>query len=129
MITPLLLLGLFDFTPEETATPGWRVERMEKTNRTWEAGAMAWAEKDPDDIADYAIDWTRWLDGDTISDSVFTVDGDPGVSLASESHTDTVATVWLAGGGEGRRAKIHNRITTAGGRRFDKTMTLDIKER
>lgn len=115
--------------PPTNAVPFWRTEPMPAVSRTLEANAMAWIDKDPNDVADYAVDWTRWLAGDTIDTSEFSIVSGASLVVESSSHTDTIATVWLSGGAAGSRAQVLNRITTAGGRTFDKTITLDIKER
>lgn len=84
--------------------------------------------KDPDDILDYSIDWTRELDGDTISTSVWVVPSgltDQNTSSASSTKT----TVWLSGGTDGTSYNVRNRITTAAGRTLDQTVTLNVKAR
>ena len=83
--------------------------------------------KDPDAVDDYPIDWSDTLpSGDTISTSNWTKTGD--VTLGSESNTTTTATTFVSGGTVGAQAQITNRIVTAGGRTYDKTITLLIAE-
>lgn len=76
--------------------------------------------KDPDATLDYAVDWSAWLAGDTLSASEWIVPED--LTQDGETHTDTVATVVLSGGEAGRTYRITNRITTAGGRVTDETI-------
>lgn len=83
--------------------------------------------KDPDALLDYAIDWTQWLDGDTILTSDWTVA--VGLTKESQFNTTTVATVWLSGGVAGTSYTVTNRITTAGGRTDDRSITIRVKER
>lgn len=55
--------------------------------------------KDPNDILDYQVDWSRRLDpGDTISTATFSLTTAAGLTISSSSKTDTTATVWLTGG-------------------------------
>jgi hypothetical protein len=84
---------------------------------------------DPNDRADYVINWT--LDtGDIISASAWSiVDPSTGLSITTTTFTDSTTSVWLTGGAAGDSAKLLNHITTAAGRQFDQTVTLKIKER
>lgn len=92
-----------------------------------------WPAKDPDDIKDYGLNWSKQmtLDADTIasydpfieSGSVAIVD-EPG---KIPSHTDTHTSVWLSGGELGEECVIVNRITTTGGRQYDHSRKLKIK--
>ena len=76
-------------------------------------------EKDPDAVLDYAIDWTTWLDDDTIATSTWTIETISGDAspLAKESalNTNYVATVILQGGTVGNIYNIKNTITTGNG--------------
>ena len=85
------------------------------------------AEKDPDSVIDYTIDWASTLGTDTINTSAWTKIGD--VTLGTKSNTTTKATTFVSGGTVGTQAKLINRITTAGGRTHDRTITLLIVER
>lgn len=87
--------------------------------------------KDPNDIADYTIDWSDGLDtGDVINGSTYSiVDTSPTLAIQTSAFSDTTTTVWLTGGTAGDAAKLLNRITTLGGRTFDQTVTLKIKDR
>lgn len=82
--------------------------------------------KDPDAVKDYAVDWTEWLAGDTIATSEWTLPD--GITQDSEDNTDTVATVFLAGGTDGESYVVTNRITTAAGRTEDFSVTVHVKE-
>ena len=68
--------------------------------------------KDPEAVIDYVMDWTFYLAGNTISTSVWSV---PGLTITSQSHTSTRATVWLAGGTAYQRYIARNTITTSAG--------------
>jgi len=83
--------------------------------------------KDPDAILDYAVDWSRWLAGDTVASSVWIVP--TGLTKATESNTATKAIVWLSGGTAGQTYTVTNRITTAAGRTEDRSFTIRVEER
>jgi hypothetical protein len=53
--------------------------------------------KDTAAVLDYKWDWTDWLAaGETIVTSVVTTTD--GLTIDSQSHTNTTVTVWLSGG-------------------------------
>lgn len=83
-------------------------------------------DKDPNAVLDYMVDWTEWLDGDTIATSTWTVPA--GITKDSDTDTDTTTTVWLSSGSLGNRYQLVNRITTAGGRTDDRSIFIDVKE-
>lgn len=82
--------------------------------------------KDSDSVLDYQIDWSTWLDTDTIVTSTWTVDS--GITKDSNSNTTTTATIWLSGGTVGTHA-CTNHIVTAGGREDDRTIYVVVYER
>ena len=83
--------------------------------------------KDPNAVLDYVVDWTTWLNGDTIATILWTVPA--GITQDSESESTTSATVWLSGGTVGETYQLVNRITTAGGRTEDRTIRITIVQR
>ena len=83
--------------------------------------------KDPDATLDYEVDWTDWLNGDTITASAFTVP--TGITLVTQLRTDSKAVVWLSGGTVGSKYDVVNRITTAGGRTDDRTIRIVIQQK
>ncbi len=80
--------------------------------------------KDPQAILDYVIDWSDWLDGDTITASTWTAP--TGITVDSDSHTTTATTVWLSGGTLGETYSLVNHITTAAGREDDRTIKIKV---
>jgi hypothetical protein len=88
------------------------------------------AVKDPDSILDYQIDWTPVMENnnpvDTISTSSWAQDG--GVTIDSDSFTDTKTTVWVSGGTLGEYVNLTNTIVTAGPRTLVRTIKLSIKD-
>ena len=91
------------------------------------ATPIAYYTKDPDAVLDYNIDWATWLDGDTISTSVWTVPA--GLTQDSSSHADGITTVFLSSGTDGTSYVVKNRIVTAGGRTDDRTISINVKQR
>jgi len=78
--------------------------------------------KDPNAVLDYTLDWSDWLEADTIAASTWTVDA--GLTKNSDSFTDTTTTVWLSGGTAGQVYEALNRIVTAGGRTADRVLVF-----
>lgn len=83
--------------------------------------------KDPEAILDYPIDWSAWLDGDTIATSTWVAED--GITIDSDTNTATTAVVWLSGGTLGMTYRITNHIVTAGGREDDRTITVKAYQR
>jgi len=88
--------------------------------------------KDPDAVLDYQRDWSAWLtDAETITASTWTPDPsntDTDLTIDSDSHTATGATLWLSGGTVGATYRITNHITTSAGRQNDSTIAWHIRE-
>lgn len=83
--------------------------------------------KDPGATLDYAVDWTQWLAGDTLTASSWV--GPAGITLDSPSRTGTVATIWVSGGTDGDDYVLTNHVTTADGRIDDRSLILHVRER
>lgn len=83
-------------------------------------------EKDPDSTEDYTFNWTGHLGADTISTSEFLLPD--GLTQVSVSNTDTQATIMVSGGTRGRMYRIVNRVTSSGGRQWDQTIRVIIRE-
>lgn len=82
--------------------------------------------KSPEATLDYKFDWSRWLPtGDTIATSSMTAD--TGLTVASDTHDTSTATVWLSGGTDGQNYDVVNEITTAGGRTDERTMVIQVR--
>lgn len=69
--------------------------------------------KHPDDQCDYEMDWSDWLNSDTITNSAWGVTA--GLTLGANSHTASVTTVRLTGGTGGQDYYLVCRIDTLGG--------------
>jgi len=83
--------------------------------------------KDPDAILDYSVDWAKWLAGDQINTSDWTVP--VGLTKTLDATTATKATVWLSGGAAGQSYTVTNRITTTGGRTEDRSFIVKVENR
>lgn len=78
--------------------------------------------KDPDARLDYGVDWTAWLNGDTITASEWIVAA--GLTADTPADDGEIATIWLSGGTAGTDYEATSRITTAAGRIDDRTITI-----
>lgn len=89
---------------------------------------QSWPPKDPNDVLDYAIDWNDVLDldADAIASAVWTFPS--GVTMDSQAEATGVTTVWISGGTAGTRYEISCRLTTTGGRTYDRTVTLSVRQ-
>ena len=85
--------------------------------------------KDPDAVLDYSVDWSLWLAGDQIATSQWILAPDTDLEAAADTNTTTKATVWLSGGVNGTTYLATNRITTAGGRTDDRTISIKVQDR
>jgi hypothetical protein len=87
--------------------------------------AKRWPPKDPDEILDYAIDWTARLGGDTVAQSQWIMP--TGLTKDSDSKSPTMTIIWLSGGTLNKTYDVLNRVITTGGRTFDQTVRLKVK--
>ena len=89
---------------------------------------QAWPPKDPDDVLDYPLDWSDVLaiDGDAIAGVVW--DFPDGLTKQSESVSGALAIAWISGGTDGTRYEIGCRMTTTGGRIYDRRISLSVRQ-
>lgn len=83
--------------------------------------------KDPGSTLDYVIDWSEWLETDTIASSTWDVPA--GLTDISSANTTTETTQWLAGGTAGAVYPVTNQITTVGGRIAERTIEIRMVDR
>lgn len=84
--------------------------------------------QDPDALLDYAVDWSDYLaTGDFIVSAETSAQS--GITIASQSFTSAIHTIFLEGGTEGEEYEITSRIFTNGGRRDDRTFLIIIEEK
>lgn len=90
---------------------------------------MATYKKDPNATLDYTVDWGPWLTPllDTITTATWLPEA--GLTVVSSSNTDTTATAFVSGGTLETTPLLTCRITTAGGRTDDRSLTLKIVNR
>lgn len=86
-----------------------------------------WDPKDPDEVKDYEFDWTDILKGDTISGTTWTI-SPSGLTKDSDTNNSSTTTIWVSGGTAGVTYSLMNEITTAGGRKYNRTRKLKMKE-
>ena len=84
--------------------------------------------KDPDAVLDYSVDWSKWLAGDQIGTSAWSV-SDLALEATDESNTTTRTTVWLSGGTVGQSYTVTNCITTSGGRTDERSFITQVQDR
>lgn len=85
-------------------------------------------EKDVDEKIDYVIDWTKRLNGDTIS-SVSHSAAPAGLTLESESNTTTTTTARYYAGTAGTRYKVEVDVTTSDGEIVQHEFYINVVER
>ena len=101
-----------------------------------------WPEKDPDETADFSVDWSRFLGSDTIASAVFFIDDEKGtktqVSTAqivnnlqfiASTVSGNVATARFAAGTNNLRYNITVRINTTQGLTYERVVVLPIRDR
>ena len=81
--------------------------------------------KDPDENLDFRLDWSDELGEDAIATSAW-VDVDAGITVGATTNTATTTTIWLSGGTAGTAYEMTNRITTTGGRSYERTVVLSV---
>ena len=95
-------------------------------------------EKQPGEIKDYPIDYSKWLaeisGGDTIASAnaaaVCTSDAsDTALVVDSVSTAATGLSVWLSAGTDGQIYKITVTVTTVGGRVDQSEFIVKLKDR
>lgn len=104
--------------------------------------SFKWPNKDPDEILDYSVDWSRWLNtGVTISTVTWYVDNSTGTKTTfsptavvnglqnvSQTNTGTVATINLGLGTNNTEYKLYCRIADSSGSVAERVVKLKIKE-
>jgi len=83
-------------------------------------------EKDPDSTTDFAFDWSANLGADVIATSVMSLPD--GLTAVSDMLVGNKTAIFVSGGSCGRIYRIINRITTTGGRTYDRTMRILVRQ-
>jgi len=105
--------------------------------------SLKWPNKDPDELTDYSIDWSRFITSATINSVTWYADDADGVKtelvpsgqlvqgiqLVSATNTSTVATARMGVGTNNVKYKIYCNITTSDGLIFERTVFLRVREK
>lgn len=87
--------------------------------------SLSWPAKDPDEVLDYALDWSNVLEtGETISTSTWTVPS--GITDSSASISGSTTRIWLSSGTSGTVYSVTNKIVTSDGRTWERTARLPV---
>ena len=104
--------------------------------------SLRWPNKDKDETLDYSLDWSRFLqNGESLSTVVWkTKDSNEdkvsftppetinGLTVASQSNTTTVSTVFLSDGTDNKQYTLYCNITTSTGRVAERPVKIRIRE-
>jgi hypothetical protein len=103
--------------------------------------AFRWPTKDPDEVLDYSVDWSRFLGTATLASTTWFVDNADGVKTligatavvngiqnVSQTFTDTVATINLGLGDLNKDYKFYCQIADSTGSTAERVIRLRIKE-
>lgn len=83
--------------------------------------------KDPDDVEKFTIDWTNWLQGDTIASTDWYQGESTSTDLTlTETNTTTSASAVISGGYHGGKYVMSNRIVTAAGLTKEKKLIIHV---
>lgn len=82
--------------------------------------------KAPNAIKPYNLDWSQYLNGDTIATSTWP-EYDAGINKDSETRVGAVTTVWVSGGAVGGKYRFVNRIVTAAGITDEQTIVIPVE--
>ena len=101
-----------------------------------------WPDKDPDEIADFSVDWSRFIPNDTLSAVKWFVDDANGtkeevsateivngLQFVSPTLSGKVATARFSLGTNNVRYKVTCQITTGNGLVFERAIFLKVKEK
>lgn len=103
--------------------------------------SFKWPNKDPDEVLDYSVDWSRWLNGATISSVNWYVDDADGVKTAiangetvngiqrvSSTISNGVVTINLGLGTNNTEYKFYCQINDSTGSTAERVIKLRVKE-
>lgn len=91
---------------------------------------LVWPAKDPDEVLEYAIDWSDRLGNDAISTATFSLTTAAGMAIDSSDHDNVHRSyVTLSGGIAGSKGKVLCQIVTVNGQTLQQTATILVKAR
>lgn len=85
-------------------------------------------EKDVDEKIDYTIDWSKRLNGNTVSSVTHTATP-VGLTLESESNTSTTTMARFSGGTDGVKYKVEVDVATSDGEQVQHEFYIHVLER
>ncbi len=101
-----------------------------------------WPDKDPDETLDYSVDWSRFLDDDTIStvawfihdaadakEEVSNAEVVNGLQFVQGTVSGQVATARFALGTNNIRYTVVCRVNTTEGLQYERSIFLRVKEK
>lgn len=105
--------------------------------------SLKWPNKDPNEILDYSIDWSRFLSGASLSSVTWFVDDADGVKtqlipsgqlvkgiqLISATNTDKVATARIGSGDNNIQYQFYCRITDTNGLVVERKIRLRVRNK
>lgn len=81
--------------------------------------------KDPDEVLEYTVNWSRrLLTGETIVTSEWVIKSAV-ITKDSSSLTSDAATIWLSGGTAGSNYIIVNRVQTSANRVYEQAFRIE----
>jgi hypothetical protein len=92
---------------------------------------MSFYLKDPQSRVDYAIDWSGYLDGQTIATSEWAVTPQEagGIAIEESSFDLTRSAARLSGGVAGHIYGVTNRVTFSDGSIDERSIALRVEDR
>lgn len=103
--------------------------------------SFRWPNKDQNEVLDYSVDWSRWLNGATIASVTWYVDDSTGTKTAitsgstvngiqnvSQSVSGGVATINLGLGTNNTEYKFYCSMSDSTGSTAERVIRLRIKE-
>ena len=82
--------------------------------------------KSPNAILNYGFNWDDWLGNNTITASTWVIDG---LTIDTNSFTDTVTTALISGGKVGHSYHAVNTITVSTGEAESRTLHINVISR
>jgi hypothetical protein len=103
--------------------------------------AYRWPPKDPDEILDYSIDWSRFLATATITTVTWYINNESnvktlfssgatvnGIQNVAQTNTNTVATIHLGLGTLNKEYLLYCSVQDSAGNTVERSVRLKIKE-
>lgn len=103
--------------------------------------SFKWPNKDPDEVLDYSVDWSRYLNGATITSYSWYVDNADGVKTllpaggvvngiqnVAQTSSGAIVTIHLGLGTNNKEYKFYSRINDSTGSISERVVRLRVKE-